>query len=185
MPVPALTIRPATLAEQPALAALWAETGLTTSYNDPRLDFLRASNQPGSDVLVGLVADAVVASVMVGHDGHRGWLYYVAVAPAWQGHGFGAALVAAGEEWLRARGIPKVQLMVRATNQHVLAFYAHLAYEPSSVKVMQKWLIPPARDSSSRPAIAAPVADAFALRARPGGPSDPRDSISLPENDRR
>ncbi|HEV2529444.1 MAG TPA: GNAT family acetyltransferase [Thermomicrobiales bacterium] len=121
-----LEIRPATVEDRAAVTALWHRTGLTRPYNDPDADFDRARCGPASDVLVGERAGAVVASVMVGHDGHRGWLYYVAVDPRVQSDGLGRRMVAAGEDWLRSRNIPKVQLLVRATNGGVLAFYDRL-----------------------------------------------------------
>jgi ribosomal protein S18 acetylase RimI-like enzyme len=91
-------------------------------------------------VLVARQDGRVVATVMVGHDGHRGWLYYVAVAPALQGQGIGAQIVAAGEEWLKARGVVKVQLLVRETNTRVVAFYEKLGFEIAPRVVMSKWL---------------------------------------------
>lgn len=138
-----LVIAAAEAAQAAAIAALWAETGLTTWYNDPVVDLARASGKWNSEVLTGTIGGRVVASVMVGHDGHRGWLYYVAVAPEAQHRGYGARLVAAGEAWLRERGIPKVQLLIRETNSAVRGFYEHLGYERSPVTVMQKWLTPP------------------------------------------
>ncbi|WP_374468693.1 GNAT family N-acetyltransferase, partial [Ferrovibrio sp.] len=70
----------------------------------------------------------IVASVMTGHDGHRGWLYYLAVEPSIQKSGFGRTMVTAAEDWLRARGVPKVMLMVRPENERVRAFYDALGY---------------------------------------------------------
>ena len=133
-------IGPATADQRDAVTALWRRTGLTTSYSDPSIDFDRAREGPASDVLVGLLSDIVVATVMVGHDGHRRWLYDVAVDPAAQGGGVGRQIVAAGEDWLRVRSVPKVQLMVRATNEPVMALYDRLEYQRSDVQVMQKWL---------------------------------------------
>lgn len=77
---------------------------------------------------------------MVGHDGHRGWLYYLAVDPARQRRGVGRALVAAAEDWLATRGVPKVHLMVRESNAAVAAFYRRLGYDPMPRLNMQKWL---------------------------------------------
>ncbi len=121
-----------------ALAELWRQTRLTTPYNDPYADLDFALAGPASSVLVGSMDGRVVASAMVGHDGHRGWLYYVAVDPGAQGSGYGAAIVEAAETWLRDRGIWKVQLMVRESNIKVRAFYEHLGYEQSSVVVLSK-----------------------------------------------
>jgi ribosomal protein S18 acetylase RimI-like enzyme len=133
-----MTIESASVLHRDAIAELWKKTGLTTSYNDPYTDFDFAKRGPNSDVLAGLVDGRVAATAMVGHDGHRGWLYYVAVDPEHQGNGLGAQIVSAGEAWLRSRGIWKVQLMIRETNSAVKAFYEHLDYEQSSVIVMSK-----------------------------------------------
>lgn len=133
-----LTIEPASAMHRDAIADLWKRTNLTTSYNDPHADFDFAKRGPNSEVLIGSIDGRVVASVMAGHDGHRGWLYYVAVDPDLQGRKLGAQIVAAGEDWLRSRGIWKVQLLIRETNLAVKAFYEHLGYEKSSVIVMSK-----------------------------------------------
>lgn len=81
----------------------------------------------------------LIGTVMVGHDGHRGWVYYLAVDPARQGEGIGRALMAAAETWLAQRGIPKVQLMVRATNASVVAFYERLGYDDQECLVLGKF----------------------------------------------
>ncbi len=135
-----MDIRHAQPADRVDVVALWHACGLTTPWNDPHADFDRALHGATSTVLVGLVDDAIVASAMVGHDGHRGWLYYVAVSPQHQRRGFGAAVVAAAEAWLRDTGAVKVQLMVRTSNAPVTAFYNKLGYEPSDVTVLARWL---------------------------------------------
>jgi ribosomal protein S18 acetylase RimI-like enzyme len=134
-----MTIRSATAQDEPAIVALWQTCGLTVPYNDPVQDFRFALGKPNSDVLV---FDDLSGSVMVGHDGHRGWLYYVAVAPDRRGQGLGRALVAAAEAWLKLRGVPKAHLMVRETNQAVAAFYQRLGYDLMPRINMQKWLKP-------------------------------------------
>lgn len=134
-------------ADAPAAAHLWAECGLTVPYNDPETDYLRALRGPSSTVLgirstpaAGDESNVLIGTVMVGHEGHRGWMYYVAVRPDQRGRGVGAALVRAAEEWLDERGVPKAMLMVRATNERAQGFYRALGYEASTVAVMQKWL---------------------------------------------
>jgi ribosomal protein S18 acetylase RimI-like enzyme len=77
---------------------------------------------------------------MVGHDGHRGWLYYVATAPQARGAGLGRTLVQAAEQWLQQRGVVKAQLLVREMNTKVVAFYEHLGFEITPRVVMGKWL---------------------------------------------
>ena len=109
-----LTIRNALPDDETVIVALWRACDLVVSYNDPGADFRFARGGASSDVLVGIDANGrIVGTVMVGHDGHRGWLYYVAADPMAQGSGIGRQMVTAGEDWLRQRGIAKVQLMVR------------------------------------------------------------------------
>jgi hypothetical protein len=134
-----MKIRSATAYDEAAVMALWQACGLTVPYNDPASDFRFALGKFNSDILV---ADDLSGAVMVGHDGHRGWLYYLAVAPARQRQGLGRMLVTAAEQWLAARGIPKVQLMVRETNEAVTAFYQRLGFDPMPRINMQKWLKP-------------------------------------------
>jgi ribosomal protein S18 acetylase RimI-like enzyme len=91
-------------------------------------------------VLVGRDGSTLVASVLVGHDGHRGWVYYVAVDPERRHRGYGRLIMAAAEDWLRARGIEKLQLMVREDNDKVQAFYQSLGYFEQQRVVFAKWL---------------------------------------------
>ncbi|MGC4190559.1 MAG: GNAT family acetyltransferase [Thermomicrobiales bacterium] len=135
-----LTISPLPEGREQELADLWTACNLVASYNPPLDDIAFARAGKESEILVGLRDDRIVASVLVGHDGHRGWLYYVAVSPDLQGEGLGARIVAAGEGWLRERGVRKVQLLIRPTNTKVAGFYEHLGYERSPVTVMQRWL---------------------------------------------
>ncbi|MGO1319104.1 MAG: GNAT family acetyltransferase [Galactobacter sp.] len=126
-------------------AALWEATGLVRPWNDPVGDFLRAVRGQTSAVLGVLDAEdpaRIVGTVMVGADGHRGWVYYLAVDPAMQRAGLGTELMSAAEEWLRTAGAPKVQLMVRSTNTTVVGFYEHLGYTDQSTAVLGKFLDP-------------------------------------------
>jgi ribosomal protein S18 acetylase RimI-like enzyme len=92
-------------------------------------------------VLVGIDENGRVAgSVMVGHDGHRGWLYYVAADPDARGAGIGRKMASAAEDWLRERGVRKVQLMIRETNTGVAEFYERMGYKTEPRVVMSKWL---------------------------------------------
>lgn len=121
-------------------AVLWAQAGLTRPWNPPERDLQQAVAGATSAVLGGFDDDVLVGTVMVGHDGHRGWVYYLAVDEERRGTGLGAQLVAAAEEWLRERGAVKVQLMVRATNDAVVGFYERLGYTDDEVQVLGKWL---------------------------------------------
>jgi ribosomal protein S18 acetylase RimI-like enzyme len=135
-----LSIAPAADDDVSALAALWQHCELTRPWNDPAADIARARRGPNSDVLVGRHGGALVASVMVGHDGHRGWFYYLAVDPDHRGRGFGRAITQAAEAWLRARGIVKAQLMVRPENAKAQAFYETLGYDEQPRVIYAKWL---------------------------------------------
>jgi ribosomal protein S18 acetylase RimI-like enzyme len=136
-----LTIRHAVPEDEASVVALWRACDLVASYNDPAADFRFARAGACSDVLVGEDATGRISgSVMVGHDGHRGWLYYVAAAPHARGRGIGRQMVQAAEEWLRRRGVVKAQLLVRETNTKVVSFYEHLGFEVTPRIVMGKWL---------------------------------------------
>ena len=140
-----LTIRSAVPEDEPGVVALWRACDLVASYNDPAADFRFARAGACSDVLVGEdEAGRIGGSVMVGHDGHRGWLYYVASDPQSRGSGIGRQMVQAAEAWLRQRGVIKAQLLVRETNTKVVSFYEHLGYEVAPRVVMAKWLDRPA-----------------------------------------
>jgi hypothetical protein len=99
-----------------------------------------ARRGPNSAVLVGRDGAAIVATAMVGHDGHRGWVYYVAVDPGRRGKGHGRAIMDAAESWLRQAGIAKLQLMVRRENLKAGAFYQSIGYAESQTIVFAKWL---------------------------------------------
>ena len=121
-----------------AVVALWERCGLTRPWNDPRADIALARETPTSDVLVGRREGAIVSSVMVGCDGHRGWVYYLSVEPALQGQGLGRAMMRAAETWARASGAPKIQLMVRGSNVAAVGFYKALGYLQEDTVVIGK-----------------------------------------------
>ncbi len=135
-----LAIAPIADADVAAVVDLWQRCGLTRPWNDPTGDIAFARKGPNSAVLVGRRDGSIVASVMVGHDGHRGWFYYLAVDPDLQARGFGRAMTQAAEAWLTASGITKAQLMVRADNDRVRAFYEALGYGEQQRTVFAKWL---------------------------------------------
>jgi len=138
------TIRSATSQDEAAVIALWRSWDLVASYNDPATDFRFAKAGACSDVLVAEdESGRINGSVMVGHDGHRGWLYYVASANHARGNGIGRTMVEAAEQWLRERGVVKAQLLVRETNTKVVSFYEHLGYEVAPRVIMSKWLQQP------------------------------------------
>ncbi|WBO24208.1 GNAT family acetyltransferase [Sphingomonas abietis] len=125
--------------EIPAAIALWQAAGLARPWNDPVRDIALALGSPTSTILAAHDADGVlVGTVMAGFDGHRGWLYSLAVAESARGEGIGAALVAAAEAYLRAQGAPAIRLMVRADNASVAGFYESVGYERTEVLLFGK-----------------------------------------------
>ena len=128
------------MADSEEVVALWRACGLTRPWNDPAADFARAVSGATSAILLQREDGALAASVMVGHDGHRGWVYYLAVAPERRRAGLGRAMMAAAEAWLRARGAPKLQLMVRDTNEAAQAFYEALGLERQPVTTWGRFL---------------------------------------------
>lgn len=136
-----LTIRSANPDDEASIVALWQACGLVTNYNDPIQDFRFAHGKANSDVLVGVDAEGkIVGSVMVGHDGHRGWIYYVAADPNYRKRGIGRRMTEAAEQRLKKYNIAKVMLLVRETNTQVVGFYEHLGFEAIPRVTMQKWL---------------------------------------------
>ncbi|MEO1092844.1 MAG: GNAT family acetyltransferase [Pseudomonadota bacterium] len=135
-----MKIRTMMAADVDAVIALWQRCGLTRPWNDPRQDLAFAAAGPSSAVLVQTAKEAVVGAVMVGHDGHRGTVYYLGVDPAQRRVGGGASLMRAAEAWLRQRGVWKLNLLVRETNAEVIGFYEALGYQDQACRVMGKRL---------------------------------------------
>lgn len=121
-----------------AVIALWHRAGVARPWNDPGKDIAFARKEPHSTILVACDGDEPVATAMVGHDGHRGWVYYVAVTPERQRQGLGAVMMQAAESWLREHGIWKVQLLVRADNAQAGHFYERLGYRDTRTVCFQK-----------------------------------------------
>ena len=136
----ALKIAPIDESDVASVVALWQACGLTRPWNDPEADIALARKNPNATILLGRDGERVVATAMVGHDGHRGWVYYVAVDPERQQHGFGRAIMSAAEDWLRAVGIQKLQLLVRPDNTRVQAFYESIGYDEQERIIYAKWL---------------------------------------------
>jgi ribosomal protein S18 acetylase RimI-like enzyme len=137
---PALTIAAIEDSDVAEVIALWQRCGSTREWNDPAGDIALARKENNATVLLGRAGGAVVASVLVGHDGHRGWVYYVTADPDHRFKGYGREIMSAAEDWLRAHGIEKLQLMVRGDNAEVHAFYRSLGYYDQDRVVFAKWL---------------------------------------------
>jgi ribosomal protein S18 acetylase RimI-like enzyme len=137
---PALTITSIEDRDVPEVVRLWKRAGLVREWNDPSGDIELARRERNSTILLGRHDGALVASVLVGHDGHRGWVYYVSVDPDHRLKDYGRQIMTAAEDWLRARGILKLQLMVRGDNARVHAFYRSLGYYDQQRTTFAKWL---------------------------------------------
>jgi ribosomal protein S18 acetylase RimI-like enzyme len=135
-----LSIFPITDADVESVIALWQRCGLTRPWNDPASDIAFARRGANATILVGRADNAIMATAMVGHDGHRGWVYYVAVDPNCQGRDFGRTVMTAAEDWLRQQGVTKAMLMVRPDNTEVQAFYDRLGYVVQERVIYAKWL---------------------------------------------
>jgi len=137
-------IRPYQEADEEAVVALWHACGLVRPWNDPYKDIARKLTVQRELFLVGQLEGRVVASVMAGYEGHRGWVNYLAVSPALRGRGYGAMLMKQVEAKFLEFGCPKVSLLVRAGNAPVLEFYRRLGYAADEALALGKRLIPDA-----------------------------------------
>ncbi len=141
-----LVIRAFEARDEEQVVSLWNACDLVVPWNDPHRDIARkVAEQPGK-LLVGELLEVdgrrrVVASIMIGYDGHRGWINYLAVAQEWRRRGFGTAMMAAAEARLRAAGCPKINLQVRKSNRQVVEFYRRLGFAIDEVVCMGKRLI--------------------------------------------
>jgi ribosomal protein S18 acetylase RimI-like enzyme len=156
-----MQIRAFAPADTEPVVALWHECGLTRPWNDPHRDIERklavqpelflvgtelvepagSGDGTGASTSTSSAKEVLVATAMAGHEGHRGWLYYVAVAPGHRGGGRARQIVAEAERLLLEAGCPKVMLMVRSGNDAAAATWGSLGYEPDDVTVYGKRLI--------------------------------------------
>lgn len=135
-----IRIEAAAPAHRAAVVALWQAAGLTRPWNDPACDFDMALANPTSTVLLAWADDALAGSVMAGFDGHRGWVYYLAVAPELARRGIGRALMAAAEDWLWGLGCARLRLMVRGDNLAARGFYQAIGYDDQDVVTLGRTL---------------------------------------------
>ena len=128
--------------DEAAVISLWRDCGLVVPHNDPAKDIARKLAVGRDLFLVGTADEGIVATVMGGYEGHRGWVNYLAVSPDCQGRGYGRQMMTAIEERLLERGCPKLNLQIRASNQAVVDFYRAIGYREDPVVSMGKRLIP-------------------------------------------
>jgi ribosomal protein S18 acetylase RimI-like enzyme len=136
-----MEIRPYRESDQDAVVALWRECGLVKPWNDPVKDIHRKLCIQRDLFLVGSMNGRLVATAMVGYEGHRGWINYLAVSADCRKQGFGRLLMDEAEALLRAMGCPKISLQIRRSNADVVAFYRSIGYSEDDVVSMGKRLI--------------------------------------------
>jgi GNAT superfamily N-acetyltransferase len=124
--------------DKPYVLALWEKCGLCSKLKSPEADIETALKTPNCELAVGKIDEAVMASLLVGFDGHRGWIYYLAVAPDHQSTGRGATLLKWAEEWLKRRDCRRMLFMVEPQNGAALKFYQNLGYERSPMVLFAK-----------------------------------------------
>jgi ribosomal protein S18 acetylase RimI-like enzyme len=120
-------------ADEPEVIRLWEGCGLTRPWNDPAKDIARKRRVQQELFLVGTIDGMVVASVMGGYDGHRGWVNYLAVDPLRRRRGLASAMMAEAERRLRELGCAKINLQVRRDNLEATAFYRSLGFSEDAV----------------------------------------------------
>lgn len=133
-------IRPFVITDEAAVIALWERCELIRPWNDPGKDIRRKLHMRPDLLLVGDVDGEIVTTVMVGYEGHRGWINYLAVAPEHQRKGFGRRMMDEAERLLRKEECPKVNLQVREANEAAIKFYQSLGYSADKVISMGKRL---------------------------------------------
>lgn len=136
-----MDIRAYQTSDEGAVVSLWEECGLTRPWNDPRKDIARKLTIQPDLFLVGTLEGQLIATVMAGYEGHRGWVNYLAVAPKARERGFGRALMESVERLLLNLGCPKLNIQVRSSNADVLAFYRAIGYAQEEMVSLGKRLI--------------------------------------------
>jgi len=137
-----MIIRPFEIADTDAVVQLWRDCDLVVPWNDPYRDIERKLEVNPEMFLVGLDQGTVMASAMVGYEGHRGWVNYLAVDPRHRGKGYARQLMDEAENLLLSRNCPKLNLQIRSTNTQAIEFYRALGYELDHATGMGKRLIP-------------------------------------------
>jgi len=135
-----LYVRPYQEKDKNRLIDLWIECDLVIPANNPAMDIERKTSH-SPELLVGVLDDQIIASVMIGYEGHRGWINYLAVDPAYQKRGFARQMMLEAENRLKALGCPKINLQVRESNSGVIQFYEKIGYKKDQVTSMGKRLI--------------------------------------------
>jgi ribosomal protein S18 acetylase RimI-like enzyme len=135
-------IRPYKASDQSAVIDLWVQCELVKPWNNPQKDIERKLQVNPELFLVGENRGEIVATVMAGYDGHRGWVNYLAVSPDARKSGLGRELMKHVEKLFTECGCPKINLQIRHTNSQAVEFYKAIGYDVDEVIGMGKRLIP-------------------------------------------
>ena len=134
-------IRKYAAADQYDVIDLWVQCGLVVPQNDPGRDIKRKLKMNPEWFLVGEHDGNIIATCMIGYEGHRGWINYLAVAPRYRRRGFATRLMREAERILHQAGCPKINLQVRTSNTDVIEFYEAIGYSIDAVVSMGKRLV--------------------------------------------
>jgi ribosomal protein S18 acetylase RimI-like enzyme len=134
-------LRPYLESDEQAVIRLWQACELTRPWNDPQKDIERKLKIQRELFLVGEIEGQVIASVMAGYEGHRGWINYLAVHPDFQRRRIGSDLMEAAQILLLKMGCPKISLQVRLTNESAVGFYKSIGYAQDEVVSFGKRII--------------------------------------------
>ena len=140
MPKNPLNILPFQKEDETPVVALWRICELIVPWNNPHKDIARKLKIQPELFLVGMLDSLLIASVMGGYEGHRGWINYLAVHPNFQSLGYGQKMMESVESELRKRGCPKINLQIRPGNDRVMAFYQKLGFKDDKALSMGKRL---------------------------------------------
>ena len=123
-----LLIRPFQTEDEDALVALWKMCELTVPWNNPHKDIARKLQVQPELFLVGILDSNLIATVMGGYDGHRGWINFLAVHPDFRENGYGQKIMNSVETEIRKMGCPKINLQIRRGNDKITFFYQKLGF---------------------------------------------------------
>ena len=135
-----LLIRPYQTEDEDALVTLWKMCELTVPWNNPHKDIARKLQVQPELFLVGILDNSLIATVMGGYEGHRGWINYLAVHPDFQEKGYGQEIMNSVETWLREMGCPKINLQIRTGKDNIAFFYQKLGFTKDHIVSIGKWL---------------------------------------------
>ena len=135
-----LLIRPFQTEDEDALVALWKMCELTVPWNNPHKDIARKLQVQPELFLVGILDSNLIATVMGGYDGHRGWINFLAVHPDFRENGYGQEIMNSVETKIREMGCPKINLQIRTGNDKIVSYYQKLGFTNDHVVSMGKRL---------------------------------------------